>query len=542
MTNDAEFLAAALLLLRGVDYFLVLSLPFFAAAAAALRTRFRQPASLVLFGLAGIALAAYAAFWLWFFSPRTGYWFSLMLPLACGGYLAWSWRKFEHRERAAFRAISKPWTLSLAAALLILAAGFLFGGWATPLTTAQARFSHALPPDNALPLIFADQLRQGKVLRPMAGEWHSSDRPPLQTGFTLLADPYRAGPRTLGYMILAVFLQSLWIPAAWALFKTLQVSGRITAWLIAGVLFSGFVFVNSFFVWPKLLSAAYAIACLAALFASEPAAAIGGVLGAFSLLAHGGSVFALLGAAAALVLLRKRVTIRTALTILAALSLSYAPWFAYQKLYDPPGDRLLKMHLAGDESDPRPLGIALKDAYGRLTVRQMMAARVQNAKTAFGYEAEYWRNWLSAHEQRTWQFFYFFPALGIYMLGPLALAAGFARKCRTSLWRIAALCWIFVLCTLVVWCALLFTPRAAVIHQGAYAAVVLAVAGSVLALWNVSRRLAQILITLQSAAAFLIYVVLAPGEVHSAMLLLLIGALCLLAWTLRWMAREREVQ
>jgi hypothetical protein len=35
---------------------------------------------------------------------------------------------------------------------------------------------------------------------------------------------------------------------------------------------------------------------------------------------------------------------------------------------------------------------------------------------------------------------------------------------------------------------------------------------------------------------------LAPGEVHSAMLLLLIGALCLLAWTLRWMAREREVQ
>jgi hypothetical protein len=172
----------------------------------------------------------------------------------------------------------------------------------------------------------------------------------------------------------------------------------------------------------------------------------------------------------------------------------------------------------------------------------MVAARVQNARTAFGYEAEYWRNWLSAHEQRTWQFFHFFPALGIYMLGPLALAAGFARKCRTSLWRIAALCWIFVLCTLVVWCALLFTPRAAVIHQGAYAAVVLAVAGSVLALWNVSRRLAQILITLQSAAAFLIYVVLAPGEVHSAMLLLLIGALCLLAWTLRWMAREREVQ
>ena len=25
----------------------------------------------------------------------------------------------------------------------------------------------------------------------------------------------------------------------------------------------------------------------------------------------------------------------------------YAPWLAYQRLYDPPGDRLLKWHLAG---------------------------------------------------------------------------------------------------------------------------------------------------------------------------------------------------
>ena len=129
------------------------------------------------------------------------------------------------------------------------------------------------------------------------------------------------------------------------------------------------------------------------------------------------------------------------------------------------------------------------------------------------------------------------------MIGPVFLVAGLARRYRTPVWRAAAVCWLCVFCTVVIWWALLFLPDEAKVHQGAYTANLLAMAGSALAVWAVSRRLAMALIVMQSLYTFFLYVVYAKGSappgvlvegvVHRGELLLLIASLPFLFLTLR---------
>ncbi len=76
---------------------------------------------------------------------------------------------------------------------------------------------------------------------------------------------------------------------------------------------------------------------------------LAGVLGALAVLAHGGAVFAVVGLIPwAVARLGKRGWI--ALLVLGAI---YAPWFAFQHVADPPGDRLIKWHFAGTDIDTR---------------------------------------------------------------------------------------------------------------------------------------------------------------------------------------------
>ena len=445
------------LVLRLAEYFLLLTLPLFAASVTFARRGIAHPSLLVLFGLAGVAAAGYAAFWLWFLSPKVGHLCSFLLPLACAAYLVWIYRRLEANQLRAVTAIVRPWLLTFGGALFVGGAGFLFGGFNDPLATAQTRFSHQLPSDNYLPLLFAQNVTHGHVDKPMFIDWLSSDRPPLQTGLTLLAYPYIVAPRSLAYMLLGILLQSLWIPALWAFLKAWDFDRGAVVWTLVALLFSGPVLVNTFFVWPKLLAAAYGVAFSAILLSDRLAeeagkrasvAVLAGTLLAFSLLAHGGSAFALLGLAITMLLLRKGQRWKASAWAASACVLLYVPWFGYQKLYDPPGDRLFKMHLAGVEKvDPRPFGTVLREAYSKLTRQQILETREANAITIFDHQVEYWRSLgqfvarlpsdltsenKSAESisqvQRDLQFFYLFPSLGVFMTGPLLLLLGFARR------------------------------------------------------------------------------------------------------------------
>lgn len=518
----------ASLVARTLIHFLLTLLPCVAIGAYAIRKGLRDVIIAGLLELATVGLTGYVAFWIWFLSPKLGHLFALLLPLGAAAIFLLNYKGLDISGRRIMRQLFHLLALIGAASLLILAVGFLRGGFAHPNRTAAERFSHPLPGDNDLPYLFAEGIRGGHVPRPLQADWLSSDRPPLQTGCVLAQYVFVYQPRLLGYTVDSVVLQSLWIFAAWLLLTAFSINSRALTLALAVSFFSGFVFLNSFFVWPKLLAATYVICLFALLFTpkfdllrrNNSAAVLAGLLLALALLAHGGSAFAVLGAAAMMLLFRRRMPLAKLALLAATAAIAYTPWVLYQKLYDPPGNRLLKMHLAGvDAIDNRSFSAALWDAYRRLTLQQFAHNKIENLKTICQNSGNFWietldlvrhlratetAQWISS-AMRIWMFFHFANNLGFLMIGPFALLIGLAKRYRTSEWRGAAVIWIFVVLTTAVYVLLKFTPGTAVIHANTYATVLLAYSGSILAFWTVSRHFALAIACLQIALHVLIY-------------------------------------
>ena len=126
----------------------------------------------------------------------------------------------------------------------------------------------------------------------------------------------------------------------------------IFTWIVFGISFSSVVIVNTLFTWPKLLSAAYLLIVYGLLFEEKryevpPWVWIlsVGAGTALAMLAHGGAIFAL--AAMFMIYIFKHIRQIKIFIAGTVFFITYAPWFYYQKLIDPPGDRLIKWHLAG---------------------------------------------------------------------------------------------------------------------------------------------------------------------------------------------------
>ena len=87
-------------------------------------------------------------------------------------------------------------------------------------------------------------------------------------------------------------------------------------------------------------------------------------------------------------------------------------------------------------------------------------------------------------------FFYLFPTLGLSAFGLVAfLPALFIKKIRSAEWRAATLFWLITAFSIAGWCFLMFGPSTTVIHQGAYATVLLPLAAGTLFFWAVSPKL-----------------------------------------------------
>lgn len=520
------------LLWRTARHFVLTMIPCFALCAFLAWRGIDDSLVLGAVALVGIGLSGYLAFWASFLSPRLGHLLGVFVPLAGAAALIWLTPKLSPTARAALQRLLVPAMLTFCASIMVLGAGFLYGGMRSPIATPRTRFSHQLMGDNALPFIFADQVRAGHINKPMDGEWHSSDRPPLQTGMILAQWPFLARPRQLGYTTLGAVLQSLWIFALWLLLHAFNLDRRAVSLALAVPLFSGFVFLNTFYLWPKLFAAAFMLLFAAFILPQRAGrlpherleAALAGALLAFGLLTHGGSLFALLGIVAAALILRIKVPLKRVALIACVCLLLYFPWILYQKLFDPPGDLLLKWHLAGvTQVDPRPFLQVFTSAYAHLTFPQLVYNRERSASQIFDHVREYWgrlaqlapalASGAAGHdrvakllsEERVLQFFNLFPALGFLIAGPLALVAGLIERYRTREWRAAFRMWVYVGCTLVVYWMLMFRPEAGAVHEDTYVAVLLASAGSTLALWSISRWLALAAGALQIALNFLAY-------------------------------------
>ena len=480
--------------------------------------------------LGGALVAVGVAGWLggiaWFASPTLGRVLTVLVPLGCVMYLGSRrrWRRFLSAPelRTAVAAIAATaWYAAFVTAL-----GFLWGGVSRPLDLSAARFSSPLPNDNSLPLSLAAHVAANghSTIAPMVGDWLSSDRPPLQSA-VVLAQAVTGTPSELEYLVTGVLLQSLWVVGVIALLVSFRVSRRVLLLATVAVGASGIVVVNTFFVWPKLLAAGFALAAVALVLRptrTPGTLVMAAALSALAYLSHGGVAFMALPLAAAFgVAVVRLPTARLRTIALSGLcaALVVSPWVLYQRFVDPPGDRLLAWMLAGQVArDPRPFTTVLRDQYATVGLFGAMDDKRDNIGVLFAWTGpnhttleEGLRGWEGlvrlVHEQT---FFSTLPAVGVLMLGLLGWMHPRRGPALMASRRMLALAG----ATLVTWCLLMFGPSSTLNHQGTFATQILTVVGLVCAASCRNTRFATVLVVAWVVAAVALYLPLArvpPG-------------------------------
>jgi hypothetical protein len=526
-------------------------LPGVAAALFAARCGVRQVPVLLAIALAASGVVAMLAFWGYYADPSVGQtfaWFALLGSLLLGGWSLHGGRI----DRSLLRQLAPPLALWALGSAFVLFLGFAHGGSDTPLSTAASRFSGPLPTDNDIPRFFSEWFfYHGHEAPPLypAG-WLAGDRPPLQIGYVLSQRTFGwDGGTGLNYQVLGVVLRQLWIVGLWALLVAARL-GRVTRGLaIVAVLVSDVAIVNGFYVWPKLLPAAFLLAAaalvLTALWAElrrdYRAAALLAALFGLALLGHGASVFAIVPLAL-VAAFRGLPSGRWFGIGLVAGAVLVLPWIAYQRYGDPPANRLPKWMLAGaSRIDDRSTGEAIVDNYRSAGFGGALHNKAENFATMAG-GAPAWELGEQAVRDvgdgelgdavasvREALFLYLLPSLGLLLLGPLAMAVRRRRTRDPREWRFALLCFATVLAGCLFWGLLLFgnLPSRAVIHVGSLALPILAICGCVAGLRAVLPRFAVYYVAAVSLLSLALYVPVltpVPGSAWSPSALVLAAA------------------
>ena len=398
-----------------------------------------------------------------------------------------------------------------------------------------------MPPDNFIPLLFADMLKRGSIVSPMLGDWLSSDRPPLQTGiFLMLAPVQPGGTGTLAYQAISTWAQTLIIIPIGVLLKHRSLR-KIRSSMLVCVSFSSLVILNGLFVWPKLLAATYCLIYFIHLFrdASHKSSwVICAVAAAMALLSHGGSLFILIGITLAYLAsghLNISKLIKTSLLCIVA----YIPWIAYQKLIDPPGDRLIKYHLAGViPVTPDSLASTLHQAYANLTFSSWMTGRIANLHVHVSgllkFFPESFQAFASASRpsvQTVIENSFFFPSYSSWFASPLialmAIPILLITRKKSALPRLAGPMLTSTVLTALCFSLMMFVPGSTIIHHGSYLYPVFTMLIALGSAGIVNARFALVITALNLALAYLCYVL--PGHLSDPVYL---GGAVLLTLTL----------
>ncbi|HET7590878.1 MAG TPA: hypothetical protein VFK14_11940 [Solirubrobacterales bacterium] len=523
--------AANLLALLALHLVLT-ALPLAAAMLAAACCGVGRPSLLLCIGLVASGLVALTSFWAFWASHTVGMTYAYLVPFG-SLLLIVACLRSGRLERALLRELATPLALWALGSVFLAYLGFLHGGSDDPLNMAALRFSGGqLPPDNLIPGFFADWFylhshHGTPALFP--GDWLFSDRPPLQVGYLLAEHGFGWSGNGMREQVIGVIVQQLWIVGLWALLLAARIRRRARALIVVALMFSDLVVVHGFYVWPKLLPAAFLLAA-AALFLGpgwaelrrdRRAGLLLGALVALALLGHGASVFGLVPLAvfALAAGLPDRRWLGAALVVALGLLL---PWTAYQHFADPPGNRLAKWMLAGVEPiDERGTLETIADSYREAGLGGALENKWHNVGTITG-DAPAWErfenavddlgggDWEGAAVELRWLFFFsLVPSLGLLGLGPVAMALARLRGRRGDgpEWRLAVLCWWAVLGGCLAWALLMFgTSQASTsIHVGTLAIPLLALAACVLGLCAVLPRLAPWWVGLSALLTLVIY-------------------------------------
>jgi hypothetical protein len=513
--NQVLALSSFLLLALNLTLFL---LPGFAITLAiAGRREWRVVCAAMVTVVASAALG-YVAFWFYFESRALGRAFSYGVAGASIAF-AVALLAREPRLGTLARDLAVPFMYVLAVAGCYNCLLFLFNDpFATGPEFANIRFfRQTRPGDNQIPLIFAERIYAQAPLAPFCcDDWRSSDRPPLQAGIFLLQRPLKVfGNVRLNYQLLGTGLQCLWICGVWALLKTLRAPPEGIKQVLGFLVFSGFLFYNSVYVWPKLLAATFLLFVFSILFevsiSRRPITwfetCLAAVSFALAMLAHPGSIFSAPALALLWVLSRKLVSARKLAVGAGLIVVFFAPWLAYQKFYDPPGNRLLKMHLAGvGQIDARSTWQAVEDSYASLNLKTILTYKWANVKTLIGpHPFLIGRSEPARAAQRD----YIWNALGVLNAGWVALLLLFRKNTPPALPHSGLLIAMAAL-NLLVWCVVLIGPAYTVAEHGSYADLFLLSIGLLGFLLAVPRAAVLSLFALQVVNFFAVWVFVGP--------------------------------
>jgi hypothetical protein len=452
--------------------------------------------------------------------------FSYFVLIGAAGLTAWALYGGQ-LERGLLRRLATPLVLWALGSAFLLYLGFVHGGNDQPLLTAMTRFSHPLPGDNYLPLYFAEYFFQNghHGTPPDYASFLSSDRPPLQVGYSLSQWKFGWDSSQLDYQVLGVLLQQLWIVGLWALLLAARV-GRVTRGLaMITVLLSDLAIVNGFFVWPKLLPAAMLLAVAALVLTplwptlrrSLWGAALVAALCALAMLGHGSSVFGVIPllAIAAFRGLPKWRWLGVAALVGIVLMGS---WSQYQKHGDPPGNRLTKWSLAGFVGiDDRSTTEAILDAYGEVGLGGAIHNKGQNFVTMSGgtMATDNIRAALDSGDLATMvrtvranNFFYLLPSFGLLLLAPFVMAAARGRGRRNPAeWSLALSCFLALALGAIAWGLLLFGngEDRTILHVSSYLLPLLGLVGGVVGLRATFPRFALYYVGASAALSLALY-------------------------------------
>ncbi|MFL5898119.1 MAG: hypothetical protein ACJ76D_06595 [Solirubrobacterales bacterium] len=529
--------AVSLLAVLALHLFLT-ALPLVAAMLLGAAAGARRVPLLLGIGLLASGLVALISFWAFYASLTVGKSFIYLVPLGSLALIA-AFLRSGRIERALLRELATPLALWALGSAFLVYLGFLHGGSGDPLNMAALRFSSQLPPDNVIPGWFADWFYTHShhgTPTIFPGDWLFSDRPPLQVGYLLSERGFGWDGTGVRAQVIGVIVQQLWIIGLWALLLGAGIGRRARGLTMSALLLSDLVLVHGFYVWPKLLPAAFLVAAAALLLAPgwgelrrdwRGGALIGGLV-SLALLAHGASVFGLVpllvfALAAGLPGWR---WIGTAVAVGLVL---LAPWAGYQHWGEPPGDRLTKWMLAGVEPiDNRGTGETILDSYREAGFDGTVEDKWRNVETMTGGSPGWERvenavgdvgdgDWEGTLVEIRWLFFFsLFPSLGLLLLGPAAMAIARLRGHPGGPeWRLSLLCWGAVLAGCVAWGLLMFGgPESnASIHVGSLAIPLLALAACVLGLYAVLPRFALWWVGISAVLTLGVYVpALTPPE------------------------------
>jgi hypothetical protein len=525
--GDTTIADGKLLVLLAVHLVLT-GLPGVAAVLVAMRRGVCQVPVLLAIGLLGSGIVGLLGWWATYAGTEIGEAFAFSAffgSLVLVVWLAWK----ADLDRGILARLATPLVLWGLGSAFIVFLGFLHGGvYPIPFGTASIRFSHQLPTDAELPKFFIDWFAvHGHNGTPpiYPGEWMFSDRPPLQVGYALYQRPFHTDLTGLDYEVLGVVLQQLWIVGLWAVLEAVGCSRRTKGLAMIAVLVSGLAIVNGFFVWPKMLPAAYLLAVAALVLSplwddlrrSLPAAALIAALCGLAMMGHGASVFGVIP----LVIVAAWRGLPSwrwiGVAVLAGIVVM-APWSAYQKWGDPPGDRLTKWTLAGDiEVDSMSVGEAIRKAYAEAGFDGTVRNKWINFREMIGYDsvkevvetASHGSLEATVRMLRESFFHHLLPSFGLLLLAPIAMLARYRRRDRAGPEFAFALRTFAVLgIGAVIWGLVVFGTLvdATILHIFSYALPILAMAGAVAGLRSVAPRFATVWVSLFAVLSLALYV------------------------------------